>query len=287
MQPEFSEIFNFKARFDGGSEAKHHQVNLYDLSVSLRGIHRTFTIIGNFIQTDEIITRVPDAKGISILTQPIEKGSIALSISIAFSAAIYAMSQSKESVLGHLTWSCYDYLVKKATGKHVDPDKSLFYTWYSDKGDPTPRIASLIHKTESALLDMHRPIITKSADILHINPEHGLGITLDSKTYDAINNTHIYPDSTLFCGRTSSYNANTQSGMIYVDSEQRAIPFEFDKDALIDATFIARSLSMYTRSKHLKSRTGFFEFQARKVCSSGDYLKKLIITNIYANTLVK
>ena len=240
-----AEKFSFAVKFDGGLEAKNHQMNLYDLSVALKGIHRSFTIIGNFIQTDQIITRVPDAKDISVVTTPLHKGSLLIYVTLILSGAVYVGSLTKQSVLGHLTWSCYDYLVKKMTGRGVDPDKSIFYNWYSEKGDPEPRIDSLIHKTESSLIEMHRPIFTESAASILITPPRDFSsLEFNANTYDAINNIIVYPDSTLFYGRTSSFNANTQTGMVYIDSEKRAVPFEFDKNALIDATFVARSLTL-------------------------------------------
>ena len=286
------EAFNFEVKFAGGLEAQNSELNLYDLSVALRGIHRSFTIIGNYIATDQIITRVPDAKGINILSYPAEEGSFLVRLAIVFTiAGVFlekAVTQPRDTVLGNLTWSCYEYVIHKATGLKVSYDTTIFDEWYREKGKPEHKVESLVQKVESSLYEIHRPIQTNSAHevILKRNTGSDGMIRLNTRTFDVLNKWIYYDDNVLFYGRVSSYNANTHTGMVYVESEMRAIPFEFDKSVTVDDILITKSLSLYARSKKHTGKLGFFEFQAKKVCTANGVLKKLRIANVYPKSLV-
>ena len=289
---ETEKLFDISLKLQGGYHAANSEIDLYDISTALRGLHRSLAITSHFFFNNEIITRAPEVKNIKILANPPKIGSWEIITSaIAASALIYKIGTSPHNTpIGHLVWSLYDLIIHKCTGRHVDINKSL-YLQYAERNEIEPsKLDSLAQKLDSAVVDMHRPIMTQSAtrSILSMNTENK--ILLDSQTLDLANRLIIDIDSSQHRGRVAAYSANTRSGMIYSEQEERAIPFEIDRDVDVDSTTLSRSLMLYdivNRKKGRGYQSGFFYFLARRASNQAGATKKYYITHVYSNSLVE
>ena len=111
----------------GGSEADHHEIDFYDVAEALMGFQRSLAITTHLILNGKVITQAPALKSAIIRVSPPRAGSweIVASLSLAAGAVYKLGTTPKDTVLGHLVYSAYDYVVKSLLGVHVDIDKSL------------------------------------------------------------------------------------------------------------------------------------------------------------------
>jgi hypothetical protein len=280
------EIIKFELVYEGGA-ADDHLIDLYDVSQALIGFQRSMALTCHLVINGEIITQAPSLKGAKILANPSEEGSWQMVATVL--AGIYMIGTAqKETPLGHVVYSAYDYIVSESLGVHVDYDKSLgeLFDEYN-KSNPNKikieqhKLDSLMEKCNTAITDIHRPIFkTKTATSGKIvsavdDEKYAIGPSLNINTYQYIHEEYISEEAEVIRGRISSYNSNTYKGRIYDASEGRPIAFELDKSCrtdyvvqLITASLAASAVKSYdnewseiycsvyrntTRSGHLKS----------------------------------
>jgi hypothetical protein len=274
-----------------GSDTEQHLIDLYDVSQALIGFQRSLALTSHLVINDEIITQAPSLKGAKIFALPAKEGSweiIGLVIAGIATAGYKLGTAPKNTPLGHLIFSLYDYMVKESLGVHVDFDKSLGQLNEENKEAKAniPKIEqhqadALIEKCSTAITEVHRPIYkTKSASEAKIVCDYGDGIrevggTFDSKSYEYIHEQFEADIPEVIYGRISSYNSNTFKGRIYVTKEGRPVSFELaencranSKVQLIVASLSANAVRDYkndwseiycrvfkitSRSGHLKS----------------------------------
>lgn len=277
--------------YSGGIDATQSYIDLYDLSKALYGFHRSLAITYHYLLHDEIITKTPYARDFRIITVPPKEGSFEVIAFIWVASKIIEKftTASKDTILGHVAFSLYDYIVKKCLGIHVDMSKSLYHQCLDEKREKDHKAESLAQKVESSVRYMHRPIQTQSAIACSLLFDEKKKIEFDRKTLDMLDKMQIDTDSNMYTGRVSGYSANTRSGMVYSEEEKRAIPFEIEKGIDIDTGCLARSLSLYDalKRKNKKGRSGFFKFNAKRVTNRMNFTKKYYITDIYTESLVE
>ena len=157
----------FTLSFGGGSSDRH-AIDLYDVSQALIGFQRSLALTSHLVINDEIITQAPSLKGAIILALPPKPGSweIVGLVIAGLAAAGYKLGTTpRNTPLGHLIFSLYDYVVKESLGVHVDYDKSIGQLYEDNKAQEAevPRIEqhqvdSLIEKCSTAITEIHRPI---------------------------------------------------------------------------------------------------------------------------------
>jgi len=286
MAHERSQIIELELVYKGRA-ADENQIDLYDVSQALIGFQRSIALTCHLVINGEIITQAPFLKGAEILARPAEDGSWKMVATVL--AGIYAIGTApKDTPLGHIVYSAYDYVISESLGVHVDYDKTLgeLVEQYNQETPGGVKIEqhkmdSLIEKCNTAITDIHRPIFkTKTATQARIFSQVGherssVGPALSIETFRFIHEEYISEEPELIRGRISSYNSNTYKGRIYVASEGRPIAFELDKScrndqvvALITASLSASALKDYenewsevyclvfrntTKSGHLKS----------------------------------
>lgn len=279
---------NIKLIYSGGVDATTSGIDLYDLSKALYGFHRSLAITYHYLLHDEIITKTPYARDFRIISYPPKEGSFEIIACILVASKIIKefTTASKDTILGHVAFSLYDYVVKKCLGIHIDMSKSLYKQYLESRKH---KVESLAQKLESSVRYMHRPIQTHSAIACSLSFDEGNKIEFDRKTLDMIDKMQIETESNMYTGRVSGYSANTRSGMIYSEEEKRSIPFEIEKGIDIDTGCLARSLSLYDalKRKNKKGRSGFFKFNAKRVMNRMNFTKKYYITYIYTESLVE
>jgi hypothetical protein len=226
-----------------GSLAADQELDLYDLSQAMLGFQRSLALTTNLAVNGNIITQAPKMKGARIHVTPFYDGSFKIpSWVVLTSTAIFtAGTADKETPVGHMVHSMYDYVVSEVAGFHVDYDKSLGQQFEELKSDgvlkmtPTQeKMDSLIEKCEVAVKEMHRPIIwSETAKIANLTYISGKRETpsdtyLDQESFEYIDQTERGTDPIEVVGKVSSYNINTFKGRVYSNEERRPIPFELN-----------------------------------------------------------
>jgi len=278
---------DIKLKFDGRL-SENHVLDFYDAARAMTGFQRSLALTTHLVMNGEIITQAPSLKNAEILVTTPKPGSWELIASIV-GAAWIAGTVSKDTPLGHLLYSVYDYIITNTLGFHVDYEKSLYQT-YKEKLEErkiTPeKLDSLMEKTESSIADMHRPIIaSESATQARLfwvsrSGSEQIGPDMTEFSYDYISRTIRREDVIEHEGLVSSYNVNTFKGRIYLPVEQRPIPFELDDGArsLQNVNLITSSLR--TNATERSKRKGMIRLHGNRLESSTGRLKALIVQRI-------
>ncbi len=221
-----------------GRSADSHQIDLYDTAQALMGFQRSLALTTHLVLNGEIITQAPALKGAQILTLPTESSS--WKITAVILAGAYTIGTApKDTPLGNIVRSVYDYVISESLGFHVDYEKSLgqLYEEHAAKNVAIPKIEqhkvdALIEKCSTAITDIHRPIVkTRTATeatitAFRLGAETKIGGTLNDDTYEYIHEVFTNQEQEVISGRISSYNSNTFKGRIYVSTEGRPVAFE-------------------------------------------------------------
>jgi hypothetical protein len=111
-----------------GKQAANHSIDFYDVAEALAGFQRSVALTSHLVLNGEIITQAPSLLGARIFAEPPEAGSwkaVAVIVGTLATGVYEAGTASKETPLGNMIASLYDYVVKEALGFHVDYSKTL------------------------------------------------------------------------------------------------------------------------------------------------------------------
>ena len=229
------DTIEFTFSFDG-NEAEKHRLDLYDVSRALEGFHRTLALTTHLIINNEVITQAPSLKNATIYSLPPEEGSWKITVIVC--TTLFSLGTApKDTPLGHLIYSAYDYVISESLGVHVDYNKTLGKLYKEANAEKLPKIRetqldSVIEKCSNSIKEMHRPIYqtntaTKAEISAKINTTTKmLSTSLDYETYMHIKTENVNTKEVLIHGYISSYNINTFNGRIYTTEVNRAVPFE-------------------------------------------------------------
>src|SRR6187549_2237579 len=130
----------------GGSDSELHRIDLYDISQALIGLQRSLALTTHLVLNNEIITQSPSLKGAHIFAMPPDEGSWRIKVAIiaGTATALYNLGTApKDTPLGHLIYSAYDYVLPESLGVHVDYDRTLGQLYKESRGEgqklPPPR----------------------------------------------------------------------------------------------------------------------------------------------------
>jgi hypothetical protein len=279
-----------------GSRADQNEINFYDVSQALVGFERSLALTTHLILNGKIITQAPALKGAEIIAFPPTEGSWKLSavVLVAATGAYHLGTAPKDTPIGHLIRSGYDYVISEALGFHVDYDKSLGQQYEELKKAKQPikelsesRFDSLIEKCENSIKEMHRPLVkSETAEQAILTARIGgastpLGSPLTRETYEYIAHTERSPGSSHFVGKVTSYNVNTFKGRVYIAAEGRPIPFELADTARGFQSISAITSSLAANAHARMQGQGEISFNAFRNNSSTGRLKYLYITEIF------
>ena len=243
-----------------GHLADSNNLDFYDLAQAMVGFQRSLAITTHLVINGTIITQAPALKGARILSTAPRPGSVEILAALGLLAGgLYALGTApKDTPIGHLVYSLYDYAIKRLTGNHVDFDKSLGQQIADANKSRTPempsvpalddkRVDSLLEKIEPAIIDMHRQIVkshTASKAKLYVPSRPSLKpIEFSQESYDALVDVKLDDVAIDIVGKVSSYNINTFRGRVFVAKEKRPIPF-----ILSDVAKSSGNVSKITRS---------------------------------------
>ena len=279
-----------------GSRSDHNEINFYDVAQALIGFERSLALTTHLILNGEVITQAPALKGAEIVARPPSEGSWKLSAAVlAVAGGLYHLGTApKDTPIGHLVRSGYDYVVTETLGFHVDYDKSLGQQYEEIKKakQPTAELSeskfdSLIEKCEHSIKEMHRPLVKSKTANKAILTAHVDGIStplgppLTRETYEYVAYTERSPSPSQFTGKVTSYNVNTFKGRIYVTQQGRPIPFELSESARGDQSLSAITASLTASALARLQGRGDIAFSAFLNVSRTGRLKHLYITEVW------
>lgn len=222
-----------------GESSDDHRIDLYDISQALTGFQRSLALTTHLILNNQVITQSPSLKNAEIFSIPAEDGSWKMTAVIC--TALFSLgTASKDTPLGHIIYSAYDYVISESLGVHVDYDKTLGQLYKESKNKKLPKIQqsqldSIIEKCSNSIKEMHRPIYktgtaNQATITAAVNGENlSISSSLSLETYSHLKEEKIATTKTTVNGYISSYNINTYKGRIYIPKLKRPIPFELSE----------------------------------------------------------
>jgi hypothetical protein len=256
-----------------GQRADANEIDFYDISEALLGFQRSLALTTHLVLNGEIITQAPALKGAQILASPPEAGSwkVGATILVIGTGIYHFATAPKDTPLGNLVSSAYDYMISETLGFHVDYSKTLGQQYEELKSSnaisaplPQSKFDALIEKCEGAIQTMHRPIVksgTASQAIITVGPiarSRVVGQPMDRHTYEYVAYTEHEDTPQKLRGRVSSYNINTYKGRAYLFDERRPIPF-----ILAESARSKRNVSLITNSLQ-RNAAGVARFRSRR-----------------------
>lgn len=290
------DVIKFELKFEG-NDSDEHRVDFYDVNQALIGFQRSLALTTHLVLNGKIITQAPSLKGATIYALPAEESSWKMTAAIAIAATTLHQlgTAPRDSVIGHLIFSMYDYVVMESLGVHVDYSKSLgqLYEEAEKKKLKLPKLDqtradALIEKCSTAVKEMHRPIFmnsTATSGLItgRLNGQNlPLPAALTFQTYEYLQETYVSPNAIDIVGRISSYNSNSFKGRIYIPEEGRPITFELMPGArsLKSIRLVMSSLSVSALDR--KSENGFIKCRAFRELSKSGQLKRYRIIDVAA-----
>src|SRR5689334_12686229 len=184
---------NFTLEYEG-SLAAEKRIDFYDVAYALIGFQRSLAITTNIVINGTVITQAPSLRGAQIFALVPEEGSWKFTAAVVLATIL---SAPQNSMIGHLLTSAYDYVVSEALGFHIDFNKTLGQQYQDIQKARIPvdrqsenRFDSVIEKCQTAIRDMHRPIVqSESAHTAMISAQIDrdhipLTPKFDRRTYD-------------------------------------------------------------------------------------------------------
>jgi hypothetical protein len=276
----------------GGNDADGHEIDFYDISKALAGFQRTLALTTHVVLNGEVIVHATALKNAKIIALPPEPGSWKfLAVVSLLGTGLYNITTApKDTPLGHLVYSAYDYVISETLGFHVDYEKSIgekveeMKARGSQRELPQSKLDAVIEKTQISIRDMHRPIVS-SQTATNAFVLGGDGVTpitnpFSDNTFEYMmySDPRSYPEDVQ--GIVSSYNVNTYKGRIFLFDERRPIPFQLVSDARNseNVTRIANSLAANAMERF--SDVGLLNVRAFKTFSRSGRLKWLDIVDV-------
>jgi len=285
----------FTLEFDG-NEADRNLLDFYDAAQAFGGFQRSLALTTHLIVNGEIITQAPALKNATILVRAPEVGSWKTVAVVSGTILLSSGVASRDSVLGHLLTSAYDYVISESLGFHVDFEKSLGQQIEEHRAvsDDVPReldqgkFEALIEKVEPAVRDLHRPISHSGTAETAILGESQSGVifrktgpTLDRETFEYIDVTNLSSDPKTYTGKVSSYNSNTYKGRIYVEEEGRPVPFTLAETGRDSRTVFKVVGSLSANAMDRFDQNAEIRFSALRYESKNARLKGFLILRVF------
>lgn len=274
-----------------GNEADNKHIEFYDVGQALIGFQRSLAITTHLILNDKVIVQAPSLKKAKVYVLPPDEGSWAITAVVLGGIVTYnVLAAPRDTVLGHIVHSAYDYVISRSLGFNPDFDKTLGQQYgelrltSKDIGIPDlteGRFDGAIEKCETAIKDMHRPI-TKSqsatgAEIIHSyeSEEKPLKHKLSQSTYDYMMQDTESDTPEEISGFISGYNLNTKTGRVFLPDMNRTVPFELSSEINDRLPFIESLLE-----NERDSGRGILQLRAYPITSQNGRIKKYIILEI-------
>ncbi len=291
-----SQDVRFALTFAGG-KANGHSIDFYDAADALTGFQRSLALTTHLLLNGEIIVQAPALKGATIYLRAPEAGSwkaMAI-VSMLATGAHQIGTAPKDTIIGNLAISAYDYVISESLGFHVDFDKTLGKQYEElqegrRKKLPVPapsqsKMDSLIEKCEPSIREMHRPIFaSKSAKtaVVEYNFKRSkqTSQSLTIETFEYIDVTTLDEVPSIFVGKVSSYNLNSFTGRLYTEIDRRPVPFVLHESARTTQNIGRITRSLDSNATRRLDGTADIRVTAFRNTSVAGRLKNLVVTEV-------
>lgn len=285
---------NFTLSFAGAS-AEAHEIDFYDVAKAIAGFQRSLALTTHVVLTGEVITQATSLRDVRILALPPEPGSWKITAAVVgtvLTGAYQLGTAPKDTPLGHLVHSAYDYIISESLGFHVDYDKTIGEQVEEIKKKnidielPQSKLDSVIEKCHNDVVNIHRPIwYSESATEAVITStayrkELIVGHEFTQETYDYMEYTTSADRYEQVLGIVSSYNINTYKGRIFLYDENRPIPFKLYGDATSRQAVAKITSSLSSNARERFSDNGNVNCTALKYYSRTGRLKFISISAV-------
>lgn len=288
---------NFALSYEG-NDADDHEIDFYDVGQALVGFQRSLAITTHLILNGEVITQAPALKNARIIAVPPEEGSwkFLAAITLIGTASYNITTAPKDTLLGNLVYSAYDYVISETMGFHVDYDKSLGQQYEELKKEEANTLPileksqfdSVIEKCENAISEMHRPIVkSETAEKAQLFYSFGgkdtpFDVPLTRESFEFISHTDQTTNPEIISGKISSYNINTFKGRIFVPDESRPIPFTLSNGAQnpLGVVKIMGNMTMNAKDRFTREGSGEIAFSVLKNTSRSGRLKSYYVLEV-------
>jgi hypothetical protein len=262
---------DLQVRYEGGI-ADEHQLDLYDAADSLKGLARSLVIPGHFLANGEVIHQAPWAKNVHARLLTSKPGSFETLISLILDPQNGPLVGVATAAATTAANEFFRYLFRKVVGDEEEHTSQITKNIIEQNG---PSIDALGDAIENDVVNIHRPIITGSNNIIIMGNGNRL-VTLDQASLDYTRSTILDQEETIRIGRVSAFNANSQRGRIYDSRLRRVVPF-FPESKFNDA---AAELIAWSLSQYVKDLPGDIELTVRAVRSVGGDVKRYRVTEV-------
>lgn len=253
--------FKVKFVYEHGT-ADDNRLDLYDGAKSLEGIARAITITTNALVNGEIRTRADAAEGAEFYIQAPRSGSF------IYEATIYVGG----AITSGIFYDFLKYAFNEAIGRL---DDTPIRPSLQDRIEPT--MGELPAVLESALLDVHRPLMQSPEMRLSVTRPRGEVLA----TFDRETGLSLRPHNETLAepvlGNVTRYNTLSRWGKLYDRSEGRVISFHLSED------LTAHERSLITWSLHesnlRREHYLYFKVVALKTASQ-NRTKRYFITRV-------
>jgi hypothetical protein len=167
-------VVTFSLSYAGGL-ADESQIDFYDISQALIGFERSLALTAHAVINDEVITHAPSLKGARLIVLPFEPGSwkVTTMLVAGLAAASHLVTAPRDTPMGNLISSAYDYVISESLGFHVDYSRTLGQQYEelhpekrSGGSSFESRLDSVIEKVHAAVVNIHRPIVHSETAVL-------------------------------------------------------------------------------------------------------------------------
>jgi hypothetical protein len=277
-----------------GALTDDHLIDLYDISEALSGFQRSLAITTHLILNDQVITQAPSLKNARIFAGIPQDGSWKIiTIVSAISYGAYTLGTApKDTVIGNLIVSAYDYVLKESLGIHVDFNSTIgqqlekLNAAHVEHKPITPeKMDSVIEKCENSIIAMHRPVVksetaNRGVILYPVSYPEARGQQVDSDTYLYISESTEDRTPIELVGKVSSYNINTYKGRIFRPDHRRPISFVI-ADFLRERRYISLiTSSLNANALDRNSPGGYIKVRAYRILAPNGRLKSLILLDI-------
>jgi len=216
---------NFKISYSGGP-ADNGLLDIYDASVSTRGLARALSITTHaFINDGQIRQRAERVAGAKVYLHPPRHGSFEELVTIAFNDPV--VTTIGTSVIAAAFWDFLKWTWSEAVGQSHQPT-TPFVNRISTRVEPF--IGEMGIALESSMEELHRPIQSvQNMEISISRPRVGEIVRLDHSTraYVSIRDEEDVED---LVGNVTKYNILSGYGRFFVDVLNRTLPFDLHHD---------------------------------------------------------
>ncbi len=276
-----------------GNEADSNRLDMYDAAQAMMGFQRSLALTTHLVLNGTVITQAPALKGAQILSAPPEAGSWKTEAFI-LGALLTAGTAPQNSVVGHLMYSGYDYVISQSLGFHVDYEKTLqapYAELKKNRDNDLPIIEqsqfnSVIEKCEYSIKEMHRPIVksgtAQRATILFRTDKVQMPLNnpLSEVTFNNMRSSSEDEEPVMVRGKVSSYNLNTYKGRVFVPEEGRPISFNLAYGEEFSLSVAKITSSLQANAKDRSSDSSTVVLRAYKTFTRSGLLKSLLVVEV-------